>query len=113
MSILLQYQSFIKHAPDATLRFVVTEATMEALDHNDDVLGPFECMYAHLPDAAKLCEGVMQSFLAFRCEIYFENRIIAPIAGAANMSGWAGNWHFDAWAEVDAKPALDGRQLRF
>jgi hypothetical protein len=94
IATLHQWQSFIKHADNATLELIVTEAKMEALDLNGVVLSPFECEQAHLPDGDDLCQWVMQARVEFSCKTIHNGRTTTSVGGNADLNGWEGNWRF-------------------
>jgi hypothetical protein len=94
IATLHQWQSFIKHADNATLELIVTEARMEAIDHDGVVLSPFECAQAHLPDADDLCQWVMQARVEFSCKTIHDGRTTTSVGGNADLNGWDGHWRF-------------------
>jgi hypothetical protein len=91
---LHQWQSFIKHADNATLELIVTEAKMEALDLNGVVLSPYECEQAHLPGGDDLCQWVMQARVEFSCQTIHNGRTTTSVGANADLNGWEGHWRF-------------------
>lgn len=113
---LLQVQKYRKRAADATLKLVITEATLEAYDFN----GP-NSLGAHCPwvaagdDPARCFDRVFgllsMNVILERPTIVLDEQgnpmqgnalLWRRYHGGAQLQGWADNWHMDVYTHEEA-----------
>lgn len=100
---LMQAQTYRKRAADATMRLVITEATMEAVDFNGSAATRSRCAWVRDGDPDVLCYDRIWG--AFRMDV----RIVEITAGnarnirhhhfngGAELFGWTDNWDWMPW----------------
>jgi uncharacterized delta-60 repeat protein len=97
---LLQTQFFRKSAPNATLRYVITEAWIEAIDNNGNATVFASCPWAQGTGPADLCLDEVfgeldVSFAVADLSIYpdgWHRTLRRAYQGIARLWGWQNNW---------------------
>ena len=69
MSGLTQRQTYLKLAPDATLRLVISKAFIEAIDFNGDIILSRECPWA-LSDGRDACLQALTGSLSMSIDVF-------------------------------------------
>lgn len=103
---LLQRQFFRKHADDATLRFIVTQVWLDAIDNNGAAPVFAECPWAAGTGPADVCLDEVLGEIDLSIAVVREaSQLHAAHQGTVRLWGWQENWKW----EVQSSPVLRRR----
>jgi uncharacterized delta-60 repeat protein len=111
LTALIQSQSFIKRAPNATLQLILTAASFDAADSNG-ALTLRECPRQNEAGGDPLqlwilCGDVIHAHVQYLVQAYRADQPSFLLLDAfAFMEGFNGNWVFDAFSYADASQPL-------
>jgi uncharacterized delta-60 repeat protein len=128
-TVLQQHHRFRKTEPDASLEFVISGLTLEAMDGNANLPTFGECPWLAPEDRndPQACETVMLAMVDFslealgptegdgpHCYFVLYDECFFFTAGQAELRGWRGAWDYDVSAPGNAmEPAWKKGDLRF
>lgn len=105
---LLQRQFFRKHEQNATLRYTVTQAWIDAIDNNGAEPAFVECPWAAGTGPADLCLDEVLGELDLSIAVMAEgpaHTLHAVHQGTVRLWGWQDNWQWD----IQASPVFRRR----